>query len=230
VPASFWASVAALVVAGLTIALQKVVTCVAGYVSIRRGRVFTIGDRITMGGVRGDVVGMSLLRTTVMEMGQPPAVQPDEPAMWVSGRQYTGRIVTITNDKVFDTPVYNYTREFPFLWDEIRVPIRYSEDAHRAEEIALRAAADATAQIVSEARPAMQALLQAFPVIERIDIEPRVYVRLTDNWIELTVRFLARQRGVREVKNAISRQILRDLTAAGMAIASSTMDVTVKSA
>jgi small-conductance mechanosensitive channel len=150
--------------------------------------------------------------------------------MWVSGRQYTGRIVTITNDKVFDTPVYNYTREFPFLWDEIRVPIRYSEDAHRAEEIALRAAADATAQIVSEARPAMEALLQAFPVIERIDIEPRVYVRLTDNWIELTVRFLARQRGVREVKNAISRQILRDLTAAGMAIASSTMDVTVKSA
>ncbi len=26
-----------------------------------------------------------------MEMGQPPPVQADEPAMWVQGRQYTGR-------------------------------------------------------------------------------------------------------------------------------------------
>ncbi len=35
--------------------------------------------------------------------------------MWVASRQYTGRIVTVSNDKLFDTPVYNYTRDFPPL-------------------------------------------------------------------------------------------------------------------
>ena len=44
------------------------------------------------------------------------------------------------------------------------------------------------------------------------DLEPRVYYRLTDNWLELTVRFFAKERGVRAVKDAMSRDILRALT------------------
>ena len=43
-------------------------------------------------------------------------------------RQFTGRIVTVTNDKVFDEPVYNYTHEFPYIWDELSVPVHYSSD------------------------------------------------------------------------------------------------------
>ena len=34
--------------------------------------------------------------------------------MWVQSRQHTGRIVTVANSKIFDEPVYNYTRNFPF--------------------------------------------------------------------------------------------------------------------
>jgi small-conductance mechanosensitive channel len=101
--------------AGLAFALQRVVTALAGYVVIMRGNTFTVGDRITMGGVRGDVIALTFTQTKIMEMGQPPAVQGADPAMWVQSRQFTGRIVTVTNDKVFDEPVYNYTREFPFI-------------------------------------------------------------------------------------------------------------------
>lgn len=60
-----------------------------------------------MGGVRGDVIALDLVQTTIMEMGQPPGEQGDAPSMWVRARQYTGRIVIITNDKIFDEPVYN---------------------------------------------------------------------------------------------------------------------------
>jgi hypothetical protein len=45
----------------------------------------------------------------------------------VRSRQFTGRIVTVTNDKVFDEPVFNYTRDFPFIWEEMRLPIAYGE-------------------------------------------------------------------------------------------------------
>ena len=83
-----------LVTAGLAFALQKVITALAGYVVILRGQNFTVGDRITMGGVRGDVIALGFIQTTIMEMGQPPAVQGADPAMWVRSRQYTGRVVT----------------------------------------------------------------------------------------------------------------------------------------
>ena len=104
-----------LVTAGLAFALQRVVTAVAGYFVILNGENFSVGDRITMGGVRGGVIGLGLIQTTIMEMGEPPPVQGAEPPVWVRSRQYTGRIVTVSNAKIFDEPVYNYTRDFPYL-------------------------------------------------------------------------------------------------------------------
>ncbi|HJS87627.1 MAG TPA: mechanosensitive ion channel domain-containing protein, partial [Acetobacteraceae bacterium] len=99
-----------LVSAGLAFALQRVVTAIAGYVVILRGATFTVGDRISMGGVRGDVIALGFIQTTIMEMGEPPAVQSADPAVWVRSRQFTGRIVTVSNAKIFDEPVFNYTR------------------------------------------------------------------------------------------------------------------------
>jgi small-conductance mechanosensitive channel len=48
--------------------------------------------------------------------------------MWVQARQYTGRIVTVTNDKIFENPVYNYSRDFPYIWEELRVGVSYDAD------------------------------------------------------------------------------------------------------
>ena len=83
-----------LLTAGLAFALQKVITAVAGYLVILRGDTFNVGDRITLGGVRGDVIALGFIKTTIMEMGQPPAVQGTDPVQWVRSRQYTGRVVT----------------------------------------------------------------------------------------------------------------------------------------
>ena len=117
-----------LMTAGVAFALQRVITSLAGYLLILRGKTFNVGDRIVMGGVRGDVVALGFMQTTIMEMGQPPPVQKDDPAMWVQARQYTGRIVTVSNAKIFDEPVYNYSREFPYLWEELKIPISYQAD------------------------------------------------------------------------------------------------------
>jgi len=80
--------------AGLAFALQQVIVSLAAYFVILRGVTFSVGDRITLGGVRGDVVRLGFLKTTIMEMGQPPSVAPADPAVWVNSRQYTGRLVT----------------------------------------------------------------------------------------------------------------------------------------
>ena len=50
-----------LVTAGMALALQKLTTALAGYFVILCDRIFSVGDRITMGGVRGDVIALSFI-------------------------------------------------------------------------------------------------------------------------------------------------------------------------
>ncbi len=56
-------------------------------------------------------------------------------------------------------------------------------------------------------------------------LDPAVYWRLTDNWLEMSLRFLVHARGVREVKDQISRQVLGELGAAGIGLASATYNI-----
>ncbi len=213
-----------LVTAGLAFALQKVVSSIAGYIVILRGGNFTIGDRISMGGVRGDVIGLGFIQTTIMEMGQPPAVQSADPAMWVKSRQFTGRIVTVANNKIFDDPIFNYTRDFPFIWEEISIPITYETDRKKTEEIMLSATRKYVLKITEMSQEAVQKLQKQY-FINVEDFEPKVYYRITDNWLELTVRFIVGEHHVREVKNNISRDMLKHFDENGIGIASATFDV-----
>jgi small-conductance mechanosensitive channel len=213
-----------LITAGLAFALQRVVTAVAGYFVILRGNTFSVGDRIVMGGVRGDVIALTFTQTTIMEMGQPPAVQQADPAMWVRARQYTGRVVTVTNAKIFDEPIYNYSRDFPFLWEEIALPISYNSDRNRAEQILLEVARRHSLQAKDLGQEALAEMGRRY-FMEKVSTEPRVYWRITDNWVELTVRFVTREHGARDVKDKMSRDILQALDEAGIGIASATFEI-----
>ena len=222
-PASL-ATAFGLVAAGLAFALQKVVTSVAGYFVILRGNNFRVGDRIVMGGVRGDVLEVRFTQTVIMEMGQPPSVQAASPEVWVRSRQYTGRIVCVPNAKIFEEPIYNYSSEFPFIWEELTLPIAYEADRAAAEKILH----DVTAQhaVAAENLGAgdLRELQRRYPV-ELAGLDPRVFFRITDNWLELTVRFVAEVHGVRTLKDRMSRDILDRLDAAGIGIASATYDI-----
>ncbi|MFL6352688.1 MAG: mechanosensitive ion channel family protein [Bryobacteraceae bacterium] len=214
---------AGLVAAGLAFALQKVVTAFAGYLLILRGKTFSVGDRITMGGVRGDVVALNFLQTVIMEMGQPAQGDSGDPA-WIQARQYTGRIVRISNSNIFDEPVYNYTREFPYIWEEMRLPVSYNADRYRAEHILLEATRKHTIKMAEMSEEALKELENRY-VLKRSELEPCVYWRLTDNWLELTVRFIVTDYGIRDIKSKISRDLLAELDRAGIGIASGTYEV-----
>lgn len=219
------ATALALVTAGLAFALQQVITAIAGYFVILRGRTFNVGDRIVMGGVRGDVIALGFIQTRIMEMGQPPSIQEQaDPAMWVQGRQYTGRIVTISNAQIFNTPVYNYSLDFPYLWDELRIPITYTADRKRAEAILLDVARHHTIAHQTLTKQALADLQRRY-FLQSAELEPRVYYHITSNWLELTIRFIANVHGVRELKNRMSREILKGFDDAGIGIASTTFDI-----
>src|SRR5690554_4613029 len=117
--------------AGIAFALQEVIASFAGWLAIMFGGFYKIGDRVQLGGIKGDVMDIGMLRTTLMEIGQ-----------WVDGDLYNGRIVLIANSFVFKEPVFNYSGDFPFLWDEIKIPIQYGSNYEMVNEILLKAGKD----------------------------------------------------------------------------------------
>src|SRR5690625_1072365 len=117
--------------AGIAFALQEVIVSFAGWIAIMFGGSYKTGDRVQLGGIRGDVMDIGVLRTTIMEIGQ-----------WVDGDLYNGRIVLIANSFVFKEPVFNYSGDFPFLWDEIKIPIQYGSNYEMVNEILLKAGKD----------------------------------------------------------------------------------------
>lgn len=61
--------------------------------------------------------------------------------------------------------------------------------------------------------------------VTRLDFEPRVFMRLTDNWLELAVRFVVDTHGSRSVKDAISREVIAGFDEAKIGIASATYEI-----
>jgi len=206
-----------LIGAGLAFALQRVIASFAGYVVILNSGLFTVGDRINMGGVRGDVLRLGFMQTTLMEMGVSPGSDAG-PSVWVKSRQFTGRIVTVSNAKIFDDPVYNYTRDFPYIWEEVTLPIRYGDDRAQAETILLDAADRHATDATTLSEEAARTLERRFD-LHRLDFAPRVYYALHPNCLELTVRFAVHDHGTRAVKDRMARDILDALEKAGIRIA-----------
>jgi len=214
----------ALITAGLAFALQKVVTAVAGYFVILRGKTFNVGDRVSVSGVRGDVIALGFIQTKIMEMGLPPAAEGADPAIWVQSRQYTGRIVSVSNARIFDEPVYNYSLDFPFIWEELDFFITLDSDRERAEEIILEATKRHTTQIQQIGEEALRELERRY-LLKPTELGPRVYYRLGGGGLQLSVRFITEDHGARAAKDAMNREILAGFEREGIQIASTTIAI-----
>ena len=210
-----------LAAAGVAFAMQEVIGALAGWVSILTGRQFRVGDRVQMGGVRGDVLDITPLRTTILEIGT------GRDDAWVRGRQYTGRTVSVSNKAVFNEPVYNSSAVFDYLWEELTVPVPYDADWRLAERVLREEAERASAS--AGAQRAIEDVRRRYPV-GRAEVEPRVFVRATDNWVELSARFVVPVRAARSVKDQMTRRVLTRFAEEHIEVASATQDVTVRRA
>lgn len=198
--------------AGVAFALQEVIASVAGWIAVLSGGFYKPGDRVQLGGIKGDVIDIGVLRTTLMECGQ-----------WVDGDLYNGRIVRVANSFVFKEPVVNYSADFPFLWDEIKVPVKYGCDRTYTRAMLERAVTELTADAVRGARSVWAEMVRSYR-IEEARVDPLVTLVANDNWMEYTVRYVVDYRRRRIMKDQLFNRILDDIDASGgrVALASAT--------
>lgn len=187
--------------AGIAFALQEVIASFAGWVAVSFGNFYSVGDRVQLGGIIGDVIDIGVLRTTIMETGQ-----------WVKADQYNGRIVRVANSFVFKEPVFNYSGDFPFLWDEINVPVKYGSDYKLAREILHNIADEAVGGLVPDAKKTWREMVGKYR-IEDAMIEPAVTLIANDNWLEFTIRYVTDFKRRRSTKDILFTRIMEEFDA-----------------
>lgn len=201
--------------AGITITLQELILSIAGSVYIFLVKVYEPGDRIEINGIKGDVIDIDSVYTSMMEIGQ-----------WVSSDNYSGRIVKLSNAFVFRGPVYNYSRDFPFIWDEFDLPVRYGSDIEEAKKIVLAIASAQLSNYVKESVEKWKSVVGRY-YIEDAVVEPTLAITLTDNWVRLNLRYIVDYKKRRHTKHLLNELILKaiDDTEGRVVLASATIEV-----
>lgn len=187
--------------AGMAIALREVVLSLAGWARITFMNSYKEGDRIEINGVAGDVIDIRMLRTTLMEIRG-----------WVDADQSTGRMIHFPNAWIFMYALYNYTRSFKFIWNEIPLTVTFRSDWRAARDIMMKYAEESAAIVEQQAREEIHQISREFLIHYSI-LTPFVYVRIAQDGVQLTLRYLCEARKRRGSEHALNLLILDDFMA-----------------
>ena len=190
------ATLLGLVAAALVLAVRDLVANMAGWVFIHSRRLFRVGDRIEVSGYTGDVIDIKLFEFTLVEVGN-----------WVDADQSSGRLVHVPNGKVLSEPLANYTKDFNFIWNELSVVVTFESNWQKTKSILEDIAARVLADTSQEARRELKKAAQRYMIFFR-NLKPIVYIKVQDNGIRLTVRYLTRPRQRRTSENRLWEEIL----------------------
>jgi len=153
----------AFVSAALIYVMQEPLLNLLGWMILVSMGLFKLGDRIEMNNTRGYVVEITPMNTTIREFGG---------ALY--GDSFTGRYVTIPNSQIIKGNVFNYTKDTPFIWDQLAVNVTYESDVKLAEKILFDAAEDVVGPMMRENRPHLRAKYEFADLADYVAEEPRV--------------------------------------------------------
>lgn len=180
------------VAAALVLATREMILCLLGALYRSSTNAYSIGDRIEINGLKGQVMDADLLSTTVIEITQASVTKGS-----------VGRVVTIPNSQLLTQSVFNESQLGRFVMHTIIVQLPRAVDWQAAEVVMMQIARDEigryASDLVKHARelqrqhglgvpvltPRIRLMLDNFeftelqlylpvPMIERFDIEQRV--------------------------------------------------------
>ena len=137
--------------------------------------------------------------TTVMEIKE-----------WVDADQYTGRILHIPNSFVLNQTIKNYTKDYSFIWDEIRIFFIYGSNWKKAEDIALKTAGPIVGEFENLAQTELRLLGEKY-FVTTYDVQTKLYTKLQENWIEMRLRYVVEPRKRRAISHLLISNILEAL-------------------
>jgi len=162
-------------------AIKELLVCLSGSFIRFRGTVYDLGDRIEINGLRGDVIDMNLMETTLLEIGPAP-----------TGHQHTGRKLSFPNSWLISHSVINESFLENFYLHNIRVPLLRNQNWHLAQQILLETAKEECAPYLEQARRRLHEMERRKSIVLPA-VDPRVSIHLPPNprQVQLFLRFPA---------------------------------------
>ena len=154
------------IAAAVAIATKELIQCFVGGLYRTSASLYKVGDRIEVGSHRGDVIDLSLLSTTILEVG-PQTIT----------HQQTGRAITIPNSILLASPVVNATYSNAFVLHTFAVPLKLKAGWSTAPDTLLEICRSETAEFLPEARRHFDQLGRK-NALEVPNPEPRVTVQV----------------------------------------------------
>jgi small conductance mechanosensitive channel len=189
----------------LSWALQTPIESFTGWLMNSFRGYYRVGDRIEVGEVFGDVYKIDVLTTTVWEAGG-----PGKP---VAGAQATGAMITFPNWEVLRSNVINYSRDFPYVWDEVTVNVAAESDLPYTVAVFERVAREVIGARMQEPAREYQGLLQRARLAFDVEEEPKVFLSFTEVWVDCTLRYLvparAKRRWASDLTLALAAEAVR---------------------
>lgn len=182
--------------AGLAIAFKDLLVNIGGWLFLITRKPLTIGDRVQIGDITGDVIDIRLFQFSVMEVGN-----------WVDSDQSTGRIVHIPNGLVFSKWQANYTAGFEYIWNEIAVLLTFESDWKKAKQILTEVLDKHALNLSKETQKQIKEASKKFMIIYKT-LTPIVYTSVKDSGVLLTMRYLCHVKQRRGTEQTIWEEVL----------------------
>lgn len=192
------ATFAGFVTAGIAVGLQTVLLSVAAYFFVVGRYGIHVGDRISVAGVTGDVIDISLVRLYLIELaGTGIDLYP------------TGRVVVFSNSVLFQatTPLFKQIPGTEYAWREVVLSLVSGANHKLAQEKLLQ-----TVHSVYEQYREHIERQQAY-IERRIEVQlkapsPETQLQFGDAGLELLVRYPVQIRKESEMDEEVTRKVL----------------------
>jgi small-conductance mechanosensitive channel len=175
-------------------ATRETFACIQGAAYRMSSNAFHVGDRINIGGIRGDVIDPGILGTLVFEVGQ--------------GHQRTGRMISIPNSLFMTEPVLNESLGGEYMLHLMTIPVDRNADLAAIEHKALAAAQEACADFLDDVRRPIASRYRRHGLTPPI-VDPRVTYQVADkNTVNILLRIPTPIRLERQVEQRVLRAVL----------------------
>ena len=195
---------------GLALALQKYTASFIAHFVINFSNIYTPGDRIRIGNIKGDVRRVWIFHTILEEVGE------DEKL----GGEITGRLLHVPNLIILDQPVLNYSKDYSvhnktissdFMFDEVRIPITTNSNVEKATNILEHILKSQDEIHIKEATRIFEDGYPEF--LSEAMTGPRVLIFIEPQHIWIKGKFVTPLKGRNELKSRIQLEFFKEVNA-----------------
>ncbi|MNL91257.1 Mechanosensitive ion channel [compost metagenome] len=182
--------------AALTVSLKDVIVNIIGGVYILTTSLFSVGDRVILGDIKGDVVAINLSRFTLLEVDNN-----------YNCGQSTGKLVDVPNSLIFSHMLINSTKGFNYIWHEMSISLNKGYKLDTVKRLLYRILEECTPDVDYEINKQIDNVNMEY-LIYFNNVKPIVYITIEGDNIIYTMRFLVKPKNVRAVESNINEKLL----------------------